>query len=198
ASSSGETLPPAAAMLPPGRVRVSWPPAAPEGAVLRSAPPVSNPALGSVVAGWVPPAGLDHSAAVPGGLVAEHAEQVAEPGVGDGTVQATLAGAACGHHVLYRKGLDPDHRVGLSQAGGELVQPVGAQVRYPGVGRADLALGARPACRGFPPGPGVLGPGAVLASCRALQCPQPALGLLQLSRRGQPLQFGTSRSGHDD
>jgi len=103
----------------------------------------------------VPPAGYQEPGAVPGGLVAELAAQLAEPGVGQGPVQAApaLAGArlAAGH-VRHREVLNHDHLVALGQAGGRLVQRVAAQVRGPGMDPPDPRGGARPPLQPAPPG----------------------------------------------
>src|SRR5574342_683095 len=99
------------------------------------------------LAGWIPPIGDDQLSAVPGGLVAELASDLAEAGVGDMPGQP-----AVGEHAGHVEVFDHDRGVLAAQAGGELVQPIAAQVRDPGVQPAEVGFGALPARRRPLPG----------------------------------------------
>src|SRR3954467_4940199 len=84
----------------------------------------------------------DQLAPVPQGLVAQQANELCPPGVGD---RAGMQPGA--QHAFDRKRLDADRLVFTDQTGGEFVQEVLPGMAHGGMGAADLQPGLAPVLR---------------------------------------------------
>src|SRR5690349_10649186 len=139
------------------------------------------PARGAGLRAGVPPVDHDQAPPSPARLVLEHGPEGAPPAVRDRLRQPAVM-----DHVLYGEVFEDDHVVVADQAGGGLVEEVGA-------GGADLAVGAGD----FGPGFGAVRGPALTAGHPPLvagQVPGPAF---QVTGIGDPLPAAGDRKVGD-
>jgi len=132
------------------------------------------PARGAGLRAGVPPVDHDQAPPSPARLVLEHGPEGAPPAVRDRLRQPAVA-----DHVLYGEVFEDDHVVVADQAGGGLVEEVGA-------GGADLAVGA-----------GDFGPGFGAVRGPALTAGQVPGSAFQVTGIGDPLAAAGDRKVGD-